>query len=132
MKLDTETIQNLQLVKYPHPVLRQEAEKITEFDEHLEQLTLKMIEIMNGNNGVGLAAPQVGLPLRLFVANPTGDPDDNMVFINIEFLDGQGWQEDEEGCLSLPQIYGKIRRRQKVIVKAQNIMGETFELEAEK
>jgi peptide deformylase len=131
VKLECEQIQQLEIVKYPHPVLRQDAETITEFDDNLQQLVLKMIELRSSNNGVGLAAPQVGLPLRLFVVNPTGEAGDEIVFINVEFLDGIGWAEDEEGCLSLPQIYGKVRRRQKVTVRAQDIKGETFELQAE-
>jgi peptide deformylase len=127
---DRETIEKLHIVKYPDEVLRKATETITEFDENLTLLASKMLEIMHANNGVGLAAPQVGLSLRLFVLNPTGKPEDDLVVCNVEFLEATGWAEAEEGCLSLPQIYGNVRRHQKVTIQAQDLKGKTFELNA--
>jgi peptide deformylase len=93
-------------------------------------LVLKMLELMHSNNGVGLAAPQVGLSLRLIVLNPTGKPEDDLAVCNIEFLESSGWAEAEEGCLSLPQVYGNVRRHQKVTIQGQDVKGKEFELKA--
>jgi peptide deformylase len=128
--VDTGKIKELHVVKYPDPVLHRPAELVRQFDENLEQLTLKMIEIMRESKGVGLAANQVGIPIRLFVANPTGEPGKDLVFINNEITDADGWVEGEEGCLSVPQIYVKIRRHQRLIVRAVDAKGRPFELQA--
>jgi peptide deformylase len=72
----------------------------------------------------------VGIPLRIFVANPTGQPEDDLAYINIEFLEASGWAEAEEGCLSLPQIYGNVRRNQKIKIEAWDVKGNRFEVEA--
>jgi peptide deformylase len=128
--LDLETIKDLTIVKYPQKVLRQRAKEITVFDEALEQLALKMIQIMHETKGVGLAANQVGIPLRMFVANPTGESGKDLVCINGEIIDPEGWVEAEEGCLSVPQIYSNIRRQQKLTFRARDLKGRTFELQA--
>jgi peptide deformylase len=130
VELTKELIEQLEIVKYPNPVLRQTAVKVERFDKNLELLVLKMLELMHSNKGVGLAANQVGIPLRLFVANHTGEPADDKAYINIEFLEAAGWAEAEEGCLSLPQIYGNVRRNQKVTIEAYDVKGNRFEIQA--
>ena len=130
MNLDRQQISALEIVKYPNTVLRKPTEEVTVFDENLGQLVLKMLELMHTNNGVGLAAPQVGIPLKLIVLNPTGEADKDLAVCNIEFLEADGWAEAEEGCLSLPQVYGNVRRRQKVTIKGQDVHGQVFELKA--
>jgi peptide deformylase len=128
--LDLETIKELSIVKYPHKVLRQRAKEITIFDETLEQLALKMIEIMHETKGVGLAANQVGIAIRLFVCNPSGQEGQDLVFVNGEIVESEGWVEAEEGCLSVPQIYSNIRRSQKVTFRARDVKGRSVELQA--
>ena len=98
MELTREQIEQLEIVKYPQPVLRQTARKVERFDENLELLVLKMIDLMHRNKGVGLAANQVGVPLRVFVANPTGQPEDDRAYINIEFLEASAGRKREKGC----------------------------------
>jgi len=121
--LTLEQINDLTLVKYPHPALQQEAKRIERLDTWVEQLALKMIELMHRHHGVGLAANQVGVALQVFVANPTTERGKELVLVNPEIVDATGWEEHEEGCLSLPDIRGKIRRRQKVVVEATDLAG---------
>ena len=128
---EKEQIDNLHIVHYPHPVLRQVADEIRNIDQNIEQLVLKMIELMYQNRGVGLAANQVGIPLRLFVANPTGERGKELVFINPQIVETNGWAESEEGCLSVPQIQTNIRRQQKVTVRAIDLKEHPFEVPAE-
>ncbi len=128
--IDTDQIKELHVVKYPHKVLRQPTAIVTQFDENLKQLVLKMIEMMHSSKGVGLAANQVGVSLRLFVANPTGEVGKDMVFINGEIRNAEGWEEHEEGCLSVPDVYAKIRRNKKLVIQAVDLAGHPFEMQA--
>ncbi len=89
-----------------------------------------MFDCMYENKGIGLAANQVALPYRLFVMNATGDPavaDAEKVFLNPEIVHRKGSSEDEEGCLSLPQLYGQVRRAEKIVVNAFDLEGQDFE-----
>ena len=131
MSLDKEQINNLEIIHYPHPVLQQVASKIETLDETVEQLALKMIDLMHQNRGVGLAGNQVAVALRIFVANPTGEEGDDRVFINPQIEETSQWAEQEEGCLSVPQIYTKIRRHRKLVVTATDLNGNTFETAGE-
>jgi len=128
--IDPETIEQLQVVKYPRPVLHRPTQPVTKFDDTLKKLAEKMIQLMHESNGVGLAATQVGLPFRIFVANPTGQVGNDLVFINGEIIDTDGWIEHEEGCLSVPQVFGKVRRHTKVTIRAVDLSGKPFELQA--
>ncbi len=131
MELNKEQINELKIIHYPHPVLKQRAEPIVEINDTVEQLVLKMIDLMYQYKGVGLAANQVAVPLRVFVANPTCEKGDELVFINPEIIEENGWAEAEEGCLSVPQIYTTIRRRKKIVVVATDISGKQFEIPAD-
>ena len=128
--LTPEQINELKLTKYPAPILRQLTQPIDKLDTWVKQLAIKMIELMYLHNGVGLAGNQAGVPLQIFVANPTAERGNELVLINPKIVDAEGWQEAEEGCLSLPEIYGTIRRQQRVIVEATNLSGKQIELEA--
>jgi len=86
-----------------------------------------MLEIMHQAPGVGLAAPQVGLAFRMFVCNPTGQPEDDLVVINPELTDAGGVAEQEEGCLSLPEVTVAVRRSETLTLKATNLRGESFQ-----
>ena len=103
----------------------------TEISQFIEDLTKTMYE----KDGVGLAAPQVGRPLRLFVIDPywfrEGNKKKPFVFINPEFVEFEGTQTNEEGCLSLPGIFEKVNRAERVIINALNEKGEEIQLETE-
>jgi len=124
--LDTIDIAKLDLVKYPDPRLREVCRTVEVFDDRLRALTEKMFAIMYERNGVGLAGPQVGVPLRLFTANPTLEPADERVYINPTILKNDGRQDGDEGCLSFPGIFCKIKRFNVTTIQAQDLTGESF------
>lgn len=116
----------LQLVTFPHPVLRHKSKPIMRVDAELHDLVNQMFEIMYDFRGVGLAANQVALPIRLFVANPSGDrkeKEQEMVFINPVINKPKGTVEAEEGCLSLPGINANVFRSKSLEVNAYNLQG---------
>lgn len=124
----------LSIVKYPHPALRWESKPVLEIDDRLREVVRQMFELMYAANGIGLAANQVGLPWRLFVINPSGDrtkTDEEYVFLNPEILRRKGSEEDEEGCLSLPELYGPVRRSTSLVVEAYDLEGQPFRMDLE-
>lgn len=123
----------LEIVKFPDPVLQRRAEPVTEFDAELRTLVDNMFESMYAAQGIGLAAPQVGISKRLTVIDLSfkEKPEDKLVLINPEIVYREGKQYEEEGCLSLPDIREKVRRAAKVKVRAQDVEGKWFELEGE-
>jgi peptide deformylase len=123
--------ENLRIIHYPDPRLRKVCDAVTVFDENLIALSKRMFELMRQEQGVGLAAPQVGVNLRLFVMNPTGKPEDDRVVVNPELLDADGNELDDEGCLSLPKIRAQIGRATELHLKAQDEHGRPFELDLE-
>lgn len=123
---------SLQIVFHPHPALRWKSRDVTQIDAELKQMIGQMFDLMYESKGIGLAANQVALPYRLFVINPTGDPqlkDEEFVFINPEITRRNGSEESEEGCLSLPEIYGPVPRATRIVVDAFNLSGEQFEMD---
>jgi peptide deformylase len=119
----------LQIVHYPDPVLRGNARPIPAVTDEVRAVAVRMLELMHAAPGVGLAGPQVGLPWRLFVANATGEPADDRVFINPQLSQPSREQvEQEEGCLSLPGINGQVRRPQRITVTAVDLDGREFTL----
>ena len=121
--------EELELVFYPDPVLRRRASTIETITDEVRQVALRMVEIMRQAPGVGLAGPQVGLSWRLFVANASGDPNDNRVFINPVLSQPSREQEEyEEGCLSLPNVTAPIRRPKAITIQALDLEGQPFEL----
>ena len=124
----------LRIVPYPHPALRFESRPVTQIDDAFRAQVREMFELMYESNGIGLAANQVGLPLRFFVLNLTADPeqpDQEMVFINPEIVKKHSSIESEEGCLSFPGLYAKVKRARKVKVQAFNLDGNPIEVEAD-
>lgn len=124
----------LRIVNYPHPALRYRSRPITQIDDDLRAVVREMFDLMYAAKGVGLAANQVGLPYRFFILNTTADPehkDQELVFINPEIVKRHSSLEDEEGCLSLPGLYAKVRRAKKIKVQAYNLAGELVEHEAD-
>ena len=120
-----------EIVKYPDPVLQRPTDKITEFNEELRTLVDDMFESMYKAQGIGLAAPQIGLSKRITVIDLSNqeNPDDKIVLVNPEIVSREGKQYAEEGCLSLPDIREKVSRAAKVKVRAQDIEGNWFEME---
>jgi len=108
----------LTIVHYPHPTLRQQAEPIAEVTGEVKAVAAKLIELMHQAPGVGLAAPQVGLPWRMFVANPTGEEGDDRVYINPELINaGGGNAARDEGCLSLPGVTVEVTRPNQITIR---------------
>ena len=120
----------LKIILYPDPRLKKPSQPVEAFDESLRNLVVQMFNLMREAHGVGLAAPQVGKNLRLFVMNPSGEAGDDQVYINPELLDGDGSDEAEEGCLSLPDIRIKVNRNKIITIKAQDLDGNSFEQSA--
>lgn len=121
------------ILKYPDPRLKQVAEPVKVVDEEIRRLVDDMAETMYDAPGVGLAANQIGVLLRVFVIDIAGEdePSDLKVFINPEILSAEGTQTWEEGCLSFPGVMEEIKRAERVRVRALGRDGQPFELEAD-
>ena len=121
------------IVKFPDPILQQVSEPVTVFDKELARLVEDMFESMYDAHGIGLAAPQIGVNKRITVIDLSNkaNPEEKLVVINPEIIHREGKQFSEEGCLSLPGIREKVSRAAKVKIKAQDVKGNWFEMEAE-
>jgi peptide deformylase len=121
------------IVKYPDPVLARKADTITAFDKELAKLADDMFESMYAAEGIGLAAPQIGISKRMYVVDVSNnkDPNDKLVLINPEIVSHDGKQIEEEGCLSLPDIRDKVSRAFSVRMRAQDVKGKWFEVDGE-
>jgi peptide deformylase len=117
----------LRILKYPNPKLRTDNVEITVFDDALKQTASEMLLLMYAADGVGLAAPQVGINKRLMVFNEEGEktkPEKEMILVNpVITAKGEEKDEREEGCLSFPQIYGKVMRHKWIEIDYQDIEG---------
>ena len=119
--------EELKIILWPDSRLRKISEPVLTFDENLAALANRMLELMHEAHGVGLAAPQVGQNVRLFVTNPTGEEGDNHIYVNPTLSDGDGETEADEGCLSLPGVNAKILRAKSIKIRAQDLAGNWFE-----
>ena len=121
------------IVKYGDPILEKPGAPVKKFDAELEELAENMFASMYAAQGVGLAAPQIGLSLRLAVVDVTGgkNPEAKIVLANPEVIHAEGEVREEEGCLSIPGFRGYVMRPQFVTIKAQNAKGESFEIRGE-
>lgn len=118
----------LNLVIYPDEPLQRVARPITTFGPELERLAQNMLETMHAHDGVGLAGPQVGISKRIIVLRePDKEP---KCLINPEILEEDGKEIGEEGCLSLPQIFGEVERARRIVVRAYDTMGRVLEFES--
>lgn len=115
------------ITEYPEKVLAQIGKPVTEFGDELEKLCEDMFETMYDAEGVGLAAPQIGLNLRLFVMDCDGI---KLIAANPEIVHTEGEQSGQEGCLSVGKVPAVVVRAQKAVLKAQDAKGEWFEREA--
>jgi peptide deformylase len=121
------------ITKYGNAVLESPAKPVDKFDEELAKLCEDMFESMYVAQGVGLAAPQVGLSKKLAVIDVSvgKNPEAKLVLANPEIIHVEGDQREEEGCLSLPGFRGSVLRPAYVTVRAQNLKGETYEIRGE-
>ena len=126
MQLDPE---KLEIVHYPHPTLRHLSKPIVRVDNRLKQTIKAMFSLMYEANGIGLAANQVNLPLRLFVVNLAANPHEGqeMVFINPVISKPKGLDEKEEGCLSIPGVHAMVKRPETIHVQAYDQAGNLFD-----
>jgi peptide deformylase len=117
------------IVKFGNPILEKPAEKVTVFDDELKKLIEDMFESMYAAKGVGLAAPQIGIPRRIAVVDVTfkEDPNAKIVLINPEIIQKQGRHSQSEGCLSIPDFRENVSRAQVATVRAQDLNGNFFE-----
>ena len=121
------------IVKYGDPILEKPTSAVKEFGTEFEQLTEDMFASMYAAQGVGLAAPQIGMTLRVAVVDVTTgkNPEAKIVLANPEIIHAEGEVREEEGCLSIPGFRGYVMRPQFVTVRAQNAKGESFEIRGE-
>jgi peptide deformylase len=121
------------IVKYGDPVLEQPTRRIEKFDEELQTLVNQMFESMYAAQGVGLAAPQIGVSLNLAVIDVTvgKNPEARIICANPIITHTEGEQREEEGCLSLPGFRGHVLRPQFVTIRAQDASGTEFEMRGE-
>ena len=124
-------IEKCRITHYPAGVLAKEASPVEEISDNIRQLVEKMIDIMLKNKGVGLAAPQIGVSLRLFIISLDGTKEAVKVYVNPTVTPTGELDLVEEGCLSVPSIFTKIRRYKKCKVTATNLDGNEFTEEAD-
>ncbi len=122
-----------EIVVFGDPILNRVAEKVEVFDEELTRLAAEMHRIMISAPGVGLAAPQVGAAIQMAIVDVSvgEDPDQLHILINPTICETEGSQKGEEGCLSFPDITTVVERPYRVLIQAQDLAGNPFELQAE-
>jgi peptide deformylase len=124
-------VDTCRITYYPASVLRGRAAPVEKIDENIRRLVDKMGEILVEKKGIGLAAPQAGVPLRLFIVSLTGKREDVRAYINPTVTPHGDLDEAEEGCLSVPGIWATIRRYKKATVTATDLDGRQFTEDAE-
>ena len=121
----------LAILEYPDPRLRTRAEPVADVDDAVRQLVDDMLETMYAAKGIGLAASQVDVHRRVLVLDVSETRDQPMVLINPEILKAEGSAPGEEGCLSLPGIYDRLERAERIRVRARGRDGQPLEIDAE-
>jgi peptide deformylase len=121
----------LPILHYPDPRLHKVASRVPVVDERIKKLVRDMAETMYAAPGIGLAATQVDVHERLLIIDISEDHRDLRVFINPEIVEATGEAENEEGCLSVPGVYDRVRRAERVKVRALNADGEPFTVDCE-
>jgi peptide deformylase len=125
----TEPITELQIILYPHPTLRRKSKPILRVDQELRKVLESMFELMYVSGGVGLAANQVDIPLRMCVINPSGKKGEGeeLVLLNPVLDRPKGTEEDSEGCLSIPGVNGNVVRSKQAILSAYDLQGRAID-----
>lgn len=124
---------DLEIIRYPHPTLRFKSKPIVRVDSELKEIAARMLDLMYAAEGVGLAANQVDLPIRMFVANASGQEGEGaeLVVINPELQFPKGNETAQEGCLSLPGLYGNVKRPKSIRLSAYDLQGNPIECEVD-
>ena len=131
-KIRAADLPNLKLIHYPDPRLREVSTPIKVVDDAVRALAQRMATVLSKSGGVGLAGCQVGVTVRLFLAGvPDEDGSGVMAYINPRIVEQSDPVEDEEGCLSFPTIYSRIKRFNKVVLEAVDLEGRLFEQTAQ-
>jgi peptide deformylase len=126
-RLIPDDLSTLRIIRYPDPRLLTPSAPVEAIDDDIRRLVPRMFELMFAAHGVGLAAPQVGINIRLFVTSPSFEPSDVHVYINAEILGSEQWEDSEEGCLSVPGLSVRIKRHNVATIRAMNLEGNWFE-----
>jgi peptide deformylase len=121
----------LDILHYPDPRLRTPARAVDSVDDELRTLVDNMFETLYQAPGIGLAATQVNVHKRVLIIDISKDQDQPMVFINPEILEKNGVEEMDEGCLSVPGIYERVQRAERIRLRSLDLQGQAFELEAD-
>ena len=123
----------LEILKYPHPILKRRSQAVSQIDEEVKKLVEDMKETMYGAGGVGLAACQVGILQRVIIldVSPIDPQHGFFALINPEIVSEEGEIDHEEGCLSIPDCLEKVKRREKVCVKGLSPQGMEREIKAD-
>ena len=121
------------ILKFGAPELQRESEPVETFDRELQELARDMLETMYSAPGIGLAAPQVGVNLRLLVVDVSAGEErgNQIILVNPEIIEAEGEQKGEEGCLSIPGFTAMVNRPQWIRIAGQDLRGKPLELEAE-
>src|SRR5262245_304293 len=120
----------LKVLRYPDPRLKRSSAPVEQFNGDLADLATTMLRLMRRHKGVGLAAPQIGRNVRVFVMNHTGQEADDRIYVNPILVDAEGEESGEEGCLSIPDVTAEITRNRSVTLKAQDLSGAPIEQRA--
>lgn len=120
------------IVKYPDPILRKMSIPVVSFDAGLAELARDMVETMYAAPGIGLAAPQVGVNVRLILVDLSVGSKEGELFVavNPRIVEFSGQESDEEGCLSIPDVTDSVSRPQRVVIQAQDLQGNPWSIEA--
>lgn len=115
----------IKIIQHPHPILKTKCSEIKAIDKNIAAWAKKMLQLMKKHNGCGLAAPQVGLPLRMFICNPTGKMQEDEIWINPVLYDMIGCEIQDEGCLSMPNVKIPKKRPTQLTITGLDIHGQT-------
>jgi len=123
----------LEILKYPHPILKKKCEEVGRIDEEVKKLIRDMTETMYQANGIGLAACQVGVPKRVVVVDvsPLDPEKEFFAIVNPEIISEEGEIEHEEGCLSVPEFSEKVKRKEKILLRGLSPGGKSIEVPCE-
>jgi peptide deformylase len=123
----------LEILKYPHPILKKRSEAVSQIGEEVKKLIQDMRETMYGAGGIGLAACQVGVPRRVIVldVSPMDPQHSFFALVNPEIISEEGEIDHEEGCLSVPDCLEKVKRKEKVCVKGLSPQGMEIEIKGD-
>lgn len=117
-------LDKLRILHYPNPVLKKMSREVDAIDDEVKALADRMFTLMHDAQGLGLAAAQVGVSVRVFVCNITGEDGEDRVFINPRVLETEGAEDREEGCLSVPGVNVTLRRATKVVLEVTDMDGQ--------